>query len=127
MGDLGEIIAYQKSEEKEDFNGGAQMSAGMTVMGIVNGMIGCNCLVLPTMGLSAGYLNIFWTCALMGYVCYYMAVLLVTHMGKSKNIKESVLAHFRGDYNYMAGYSVINWLAFLPALFGIFRILCLQI
>lgn len=103
------------------------MSAGTTVMGIVNGMIGVNCLVLPTIGLSAGYLNILWTCSLMGYVCYYMAVLLVTHMGKSKNIKECVLAHFRGDYNYMVGYSVINYLAFLPSLFGIFRILCLQI
>jgi len=103
------------------------MSAATTVMGIVTGMIGINCLVMPTVGLTAGYIDIVWTCALMGYICYYTAVLIVTHMGKSKNIKECVLAHFKGDYKYMAGYSVINWLAFLPALFGIFRILCLQI
>lgn len=96
-------------------------------MSIVNGMIGVNCLVLPTMGLSAGYLNIIWTCALMGFVCYYMAVLLVTHMGKANNIKESILGHFNGDYRFMAGYSVINYLAFIPAIFQIFRIVCLQI
>ena len=59
----------------------------MTILGLVNGMVGSSCLILPIIGLTAGWLTTIWVCLLTGYVSYYTAYLIVVHLGKAKNIK----------------------------------------
>jgi hypothetical protein len=117
----------EEEERTDDFNEGKEINKSTTIMGIVTGMVEVNCLVLPTMGLSAGYITSIWTCILVAFICYYTARLLIIHMGKYSDVKESILDHFQDDYKYMKIYTVINWLALVPGLFAVFRILCLQI
>lgn len=103
------------------------MSANMVVIGLVNGMIGGTCLVVPHIGLQTGWLMSIIVCAVIGWITYYTAYLIVIHLGKGKSIKECVLAHFNSNYKYMRGYSLIICASFVPCLLIYFRIICLQI
>ena len=60
----------------------------MNVIGLVNGMIGGTCLVLPHMGLETGWLLSIIICAVVGFMIYYTAHLIIMHLGtKSHNVK----------------------------------------
>ena len=83
-----------KEEERASINQGHNVKAPMTVIGLVNGMVGSSCLVLHVIGITAGYLTTLWVCLLVGYLSYYTAYLIIVHLGKAKSIKESILAHF---------------------------------
>jgi hypothetical protein len=63
---------------------------------------------------------------LTGFFSYYTAQLIIIHLGKAKNIKECILAHFEDD-RFMVGYSFFIWISFIPMLVSYFRIICLQI
>lgn len=97
------------------------------VLGLVNGMIGSGFLILPVVGISAGWFTTIWVTILVGYMAYYTAYLVVVHLGKARNIKDSFLAHFKYDYIYVRGYSFLIWLSFIPFLLGYFRLICMQI
>ena len=97
------------------------------MLGLINGMIGGTCLVLPYLSLSAGWLSTTLVVGGIGFLSYYTAALIITHLGKSASIKESILSHFDDDYRYMMGYSLFIWISFVPPLFIYFRIICLQI
>ena len=88
-------------------------------------MIGPAGLIVPIMGISAGYITSILITLSIGFVSYYTASLILVHLGKSRNMKESVLAHFNQDYRYMIAYSIINWLSFIPILFLFFDFVCL--
>ena len=99
----------------------------MTVLGLLNGMIGTSCLVLPVIGQTAGYITTLWVCLLIGFASYYTAYLIVLHLGKAKSIKECILSHFGNNYSYMRAYGFFMWISFVPLLFGYFRIICIQV
>ena len=99
----------------------------MTTLGLLNGMIGTSCLLLPIIGLTVGYLTTIWVCILIGSICYYTAHLIILHLGKAKDIKECILEHFGHNYSFMTAYSFIMWISFVPTVIGYFRIICLQI
>ena len=99
----------------------------MIVMGLTNGMIGGTILVLPLIGLTTGYVTTIWVTLLIGFISYYTARLIVTHLGKGKQIKDCIMAHAKDDYRYMVGYSFFIWFSFVPLLVIYFRIICLQI
>jgi hypothetical protein len=90
-------------------------------------MVSINCLVLPIMGLQAGWATSLWTNIVVGYLTYYTAKLIVTHLGRGANIKSCILNHFGQDYRYMRAYSLIIWLSIIPFLLTQFRIICEQI
>ena len=99
----------------------------MTVLGLLNGMIGITALMLPILGITTGYLNTIWVCLGIGLITYYTAYLIVLHLGKAKNMKECILAHFNNDYRYMTIYSCIIWVSFFATILGFFKVACLQI
>lgn len=103
------------------------MTANMTVIGLLNGMIGGTCLVLPYYGLDSGWLTIILVCIIMGWISYYTAYLIILHLGKGSQIKDCILSHFDNDYKYMRGYSFFIWFSFIPYYLIYFRIICLQI
>ena len=90
-------------------------------------MLVYNGLILPVMGLNAGWLTSILVNLSVGFISYYTASLIITHLGRGKNMKESILSHFDGNYKYMIAYGIINWLSFLPIIFLNFSFICLQI
>jgi amino acid permease len=102
------------------------MTNYMTVFGLTNGMIGGTILVLPLLGIRTGYLMTFIVCMVLGFLSYYTAYLIVTHLGKGRHIKDSILSHFNNDYRYMTGYSFFMWFSFIPVFLTYFRLICLQ-
>jgi amino acid permease len=103
------------------------MSASTTVVGLVNGMIGGTCLVIPYMGIKTGWAMSIVICLIIGWISYYTAYLIILHLGKGTQIKDCILTHFDNDYRYMTGYSFLIWLSFMPFMLIYFRIICLQI
>jgi amino acid permease len=99
----------------------------MTVVALVNGMVGGTSLVLPYMGIKTGWIMSALICSGIGLITYYTAYLIVLHLGKGAQIKDCILNHFNNDYRYMTGYSFLIWLSFMPYLLIYFRIICLQI
>ena len=97
------------------------------MLGLVNGMIGGTCLVLPQLGVTTGWITTIWVACIAGFISYYTARLIVTHLGKGKQIRDCVMAHFQNDYRYMRAYSFFMWFSFIPLLIIYFRIICLQI
>lgn len=99
----------------------------MTIFGLLNGMIGSTILILPLIGIETGYITTLIVCLSTGGVCYYTGNLIVVHLGKAKNIKESILHHFDQNYYYMMAYAFIIWCSEIPILAMYFNLICLQI
>ena len=115
---------------KEDlYHSNSDVSASTTVVGLVNGMIsGAGiCVVLPQLGLTAGWLTSLWVCLLTGFISFYTARLIVTHLGKGSSIKECILGHFGNDYKYMRIYGAFIWFNFIVQLVIYFKIICIQV
>ena len=85
------------------------------------------CVVLPQLGLTSGWLGSILVCAVTGFISYYTARLIVTHLGKGNTVKECLLAHFDNDYRYMRAYGAFIWFNLIVQLVIYFRIICLQI
>lgn len=126
MGNEGEMLPWAE-DEKDTFNAGAEISSNALVVSLSTGLIAFCGLIIPMMGLSAGYLTSLLVILLIGFCSYYTASLILVHLGRSRNIKESILAHFDGNYNYMIGYGFVNWLSFLPLLIITFNFICLEV
>lgn len=94
---------------------------------IVSGMVGTSCMVIPIMGLTVGWLSTLLTNVAVAFTLYYTASLIVTHLGRAKSMKESILAHFKQDHKYLVGYGIIIWISFVPFLLLMVRIVCLEI
>lgn len=99
----------------------------MTIFGLLNGMIGGTILILPLTGIATGYITTLIVCLGTGGVCYYTGNLIVVHLGKAKNIKESILYHFDQNYWYMTVYAFIIWSSEIPILALYYNLICLQI
>ena len=103
-----------------------EMSNSMTILGLLNGMIGGTVLVLPILGLRAGYIDTLVVSLFMGFISFYTGYLIVLHLGKAKSIKDYILSHFNNDYKYMQIYSGFIWFSFIPVFIIYFRLIVLQ-
>ena len=61
---------------------GSELSTPKVVMGSLNGMIGGTILVLPILGLSAGWITSIIVCSVFGFINYYTLYLSVLHFGR---------------------------------------------
>lgn len=104
-----------------------QISNSMTIFGLLNGMIGSLILILPLIGKQTGYITALIVCVIIGGICYYTGNLIVVHLGKAKNMKESILHHFDQNYRYMIAYAFIIWSSEIPILALYYNLICLQI
>jgi hypothetical protein len=99
----------------------------MTIAGLLNGMVGGTILVLPIIGIATGYITTVIVCALLGFLSYYTGNLVVVHLGKAKNMTESILNHFHQNYTYMTIYAFIVFCSQVPTLTIYFNLICLQL
>jgi hypothetical protein len=114
-------------EEREDFNAGRHVRSPTMVFVMVSGMVGTSCMVIPLVGLTTGWLTTLWINAVVAFFLYYTASLIITHLGKGKGMKDSILSHFNNDYKYISAYGFIIWLSFVPFIFLSTRIICLEL
>ena len=81
----------------------------MTILGMVNGMIGGLILILPVYALQAGWvitlIVIFITCVFSFYSCY----LCIIHMGDQKDLDYAILRHFNGAKWAKIVYDLCVW------------------
>ena len=91
------------------------------------GIVAFNGLIIPVMSLSAGWLTSILIISFIGFVTYYTAALIITHLGIAKAMKGSILAHFNNNYSYMRTYGFINWFSFIPIIFLLYNFVVLEI
>jgi hypothetical protein len=85
------------------------LSAPMTVIGMVNGMIGGLILILPVYALDAGYILTFIIMLTTGVFSFYSCYLCVMHMGDQPDLDYAILRHFNGNTFIKKFYDICVW------------------
>jgi amino acid permease len=81
----------------------------MTVVGMVNGMIGGLILILPVLALGAGYILTFIVILVTGIFSLYSCYLCVVHMGDQPDLDFAILRHFNGNKGVKIFYDLCVW------------------
>jgi amino acid permease len=102
------------------------LSDPLTVIGMVNGMIGGFILILPVNGLHAGLIFTLLVIIIIGAFSYYSCYLCVVHLGDQKDLDHSMFNHFNKSYVIKIIYdlTVFSNLLFLGFLY--FDLICIQ-
>lgn len=66
----------------------------MTVIAMVNGMIGGLILILPVMALESGWLLTLIVLIITGFISYYSCYLCVLHTGDDPDLDVAIERHF---------------------------------
>lgn len=94
----------------------------MTVIGLVNGMIGGIILIMPILALNAGYMLIAPVTLISALFSYFSSLLCLRHLRNYKDLDESILKHFGNNRKYKIFYDaiiVISFFALLILYFGL--------
>lgn len=85
---------------------GEHISGPMTIISIVNGMIGGFILILPVMSLDAGWLLTLIVLLITGFVSYYSCHLCLEHTGNEADLDISIQKHFWGSRRIRIFYEI---------------------
>ena len=102
------------------------LSNGMTIVALVNGMIGGIILVMPILALKTGYLMISPVVLISGFFSYFSCLLCVRHLRNYKDLDEAVLKHFDNRKGYKIFYDVSLAVATIVVLILYFDLICIQ-
>ena len=102
------------------------LSNSMTVIGLVNGMIGGIILVMPIMSLHTGSLLIAPTCLITGFFSYFSCQLLLRHLRNYKDLDEAVYHHFGRRKNWRNFYDITVVIGMSAILILYFDLICKQ-
>ena len=102
------------------------LSSPLTVIGMINGMIGGFILILPVNALNAGWVFSLLVILLIGAFSYYSCYLCVIHLGDQKDLDYAMYVHFNKNRLVKIVYdlTVFSNLLFLGFLY--FDLICLQ-
>lgn len=92
------------------------LSNKMTVVGLVNGMIGGIILVMPILALNSGTLLIAPVTFISGFFSYFSSLLCLRHLRNFADLDESILKHFGNKRKYKIFYDVIIVISFFALL-----------
>jgi len=81
----------------------------MTIVGMVNGMIGGLILILPVLALDAGYVLTLIVIFVTGIFSFYSCYLCVIHMGDQPDLDYAILRHFNGNRVVKIIYDLCVW------------------
>lgn len=98
----------------------------MTVIGLVNGMIGGVILVLPLLALKTGWLLILPITIFSGFVSYFTCLLCLRHLRNFKNLDVAIYHHFGKRMSYKIFYDVIIMMSMTTLLILYFNLICEQ-
>lgn len=88
------------------------LSSPLTVVGLMNGMIGGVILVLPVTAYQAGYLFTILAILFSGFFSFYSCYLSIKHLGDQKDMNFAMQAHFNSKVA-MIFYDIVVWLGLL--------------
>ena len=69
----------------------------MTIVALVNGMIGGTILVLPVVSKEGGWAMTMMVILLTGAFSFYSCYLAMIHLGDQKDLDTALLRHFNGS------------------------------
>jgi len=81
----------------------------MTVVGMVNGMIGGLILILPVLALNSGYIFSLIVLVVIGLLSFYSCYLCVIHMGDQSDLDHAIFRHFNGNRGVKILYDFCVW------------------
>jgi hypothetical protein len=87
------------------------ISNWMAALALANGTTGGIVLVLPIIGLDAGWLMIPVLILIASLCCYYTATLMFMHLGNSQTINKSIMNHF-SNQKYCLFYNLTMFVSF---------------
>ena len=98
----------------------------MTIVALVNGMIGGIILIMPLLSLKTGMALIAPTCLLMGFFSYFSCLLCLKHLRNYKDLDEAIYRHFGNRKVFKIGYdlSIVVSMSVLLVLY--FDLICKQ-
>lgn len=102
------------------------LSGNMTVLSIVNGMIGGLILLLPVMALETGWLLTLIILVMTGLMSYYSCYLCVIHTGSEADLDTAIQKHFWNSRKVKIFYEVCIWLNLMLILTLYFELIVLQ-
>ena len=102
------------------------LSTPLTVIGMVNGMIGGLILILPVDALQAGYAFTILVILVTGGFSFYSCYLCVIHLGDQKDLDYAMFVHFNKSLVIKIVYdlTVFSNLMFISVLY--FDLICIQ-
>ncbi len=89
------------------------LSAPMTIIAMVNGMIGGLILLLPVYALNAGYLLTLIVILFTGVFSYYSCYLCLLHLGDQPDLDYAILKHFNGQRWVKICYDLCVWFSLM--------------
>lgn len=98
----------------------------MTVLALVNGMIGGSVLVIPVTSLEAGWFYTVIIILLTAVVSFYSCYLGVIHMGDQKDLDSALLRHFNGSKFLKLFYDFCVWIGITLLLMLYFALIVIQ-
>ena len=96
-------------------------------LGLLNGMIGGTILILPLLGLKTGFVLIPSVSIFYGLVACYTCLLIVEHLGQSKNIREAILEHFNNKHYVTVIYNLVIGASLLGFIINYFILIIIQL
>lgn len=103
-----------------------KLSSPMTVIGMVNGMIGGLILILPVYALQAGYILTLIVIFATGIFSYYSCYLCIIHMGPEIDLDYAILRHFNGARWAKVFYDLCVWLNLILLALLYFELIMIQ-
>ena len=104
----------------------AGLSNPMTLVGLVNGMIGGIILIMPILSLKAGLLLIAPTCLVTGFFSYFSCLLCLRHLRNYKDLDEAIYRHFGNRKIFKIGYDCSIVISMTVLLILYFNLICKQ-
>jgi len=101
------------------------LSSPLTVVGLMNGMIGGVILVLPVSSYQAGYLYTILAIIFSAAFSFYSCFLSIKHLGDQKDMNYAMQAHF-GSKAAKIIYDIIVWLGLLLGSMFYYSLICIQ-
>ena len=85
----------------------------MSIMGMVNGMIGGLLLILPVDALHAGYITTSTIIVFTGAFSFFSCYLCLMHLGDQPDLDLAVFRHFNGNKCVKIFYDFCVWLSLM--------------
>ena len=102
------------------------ISNKMTVVALVNGMIGGIILAMPVLALDTGILLIAPLAVMTGFFSYFSCLLCLRHLQHYSDLDEAILKHFNGKKVYKIFYDVIIVISMTALLILYFNLISRQ-
>jgi amino acid permease len=102
------------------------MSETMTVLALVNGMIGGIILVLPLLANQTTTYLIAPVTIISAFISFYSCLLCLRHLGQHRDLDESILFHFKNNNTYKKAYDILIGVSVFIILILYFSLICDQ-